>query len=202
MRVPFGRSFALVALWLAVVAVPPVRAAGQQPAPRSVTLATDPVILTRIETLLAMPDAVLTTDFYRIDTRFGPNVALDAVVVTAVDLQRRIPGLRIGLHDDAKPVARSSSSFLDIDEAASLSRALTSMIELAGKWTGREDQRSTDVSFTTVGGFAIGIHEAGRVQRGFLSSGVADPVRTSIEVADFVTLKLAVDQAIAVLAEK
>jgi hypothetical protein len=210
MRVPFGRAFALLVFPCAIVAgqsthaqQPPARGSQQPPPARGIALATvDPAFLTRIETLLATPDLVLTTDFHRIDMRFGPNVGLDAVVVTAVDSQKRLRGLRIGLREDAKLAPREGWSFLDFEEIAGLSRALASMAEIAGKWSGREDQRSTDVTFTTVGGFGISIHELGHIQKVVLSSGFIDPVRTSVEIIDFPGLKQAVDQALAVLADK
>lgn len=213
MRVPCRRSLILFALPCAIAAVAAVQTThaqqasgrGSQPQPpaRGIALATvDPAYLTKIEGLLATPDTVLTTDFHRIDMRFGPNVGLDAVVVTVVDSQQRLRGLRIGLRDDAKPVTREGWSFLDLEEVAGLSRALASMAEIAGKWSGREDQRSTDVTFTTIGGFGISIHELGHIQKVVLSSGFVDPVRTSIEIIDFPGLKQAVDQAIVVLSER
>ena len=202
MRVPFRRTLAALLLPVALVAVEPTRAAEQQPAPRIFTPTGEPVVLTKLEALLATPGVLLTTDFYPIDTRFGPTVALDAVVASDIDRQTKVKGLRIRLRDETKPEPRSGSSFLDLDEAVSLSQALTSIAALAANWSGREDQRSTDVSFRTVGGFSVGVHESGRGQSGFLSSGYTDPVRTSIGIGDFATLKLAVDQALGVLADK
>jgi len=202
MRLPFSRAVALLAIPLAVLSTQPAPAAQEPPAPRRLSLATDPAIQTRIEALLTTPDVVLTTDFYRIDMRFGPNVSLDAVVVGAVDQRTRLRGLRIGLREEAKPAARTGWSFLDYEEITSLSRALSSIADLADKWSGREDQRSTNLSFTTVEGFAIDIHQAGHLQKVVLSSGFIDPVRASIEILDFAALKQGVDQALALLADK
>jgi hypothetical protein len=201
MRVPPRRTLVVMLLPLALV-VQPTRAAEQQPSPRIFTLTTEPLVLTKLEALLATPGVLLTTDFYAVDTRFGPNVALDAVVASDIDRRTKVKGLRIRLRDETKPEPRSGLSFVDLDEAVSLSQALTSMAGLAANWTGREDQRSTDVSFRTVGGFSVGVHESGRGQSAFLSSGYTDPVRTAIEIGGFATLKLAVDQALGVLADK
>lgn len=203
MRVPIRVAFTLLMFSVAVAAVgaQAPRGPDQQSAPRG-ALPADPVILTRLEALLAMPDTLLTTDVYHIDTRFGPNIALDAVVVTVVDQHTRMRGIRIGLRDDAKPVARAGWSFLDLDEAVSLSHALAGITEIVGRWTGREEQRSTDLSFTSVGGFAAGVHQVGHLQKGFLSSGFIDPVHAPIEITDFIALKTAVDQALVALADK
>ncbi len=204
MRVRFRSAFVLLTILLAAVTVAAQSPRGtpRPPAPRGITLPADPEVQTKIEALLAMPDTLLATDFYRMDTRFGPNVTVDAVVVTAVELRTRIRGIRIGLHDEGKPVARSAWSFLDLDEAGSLSRALTGMIDLTTKWTGREEQRSTDLAFNSIGGFAVAVRQFAHAQRVFLSSGFLDPMSASIEITDFAALKQAVDQALATLADK
>ncbi len=131
--------------------------------------------------------------------RFGPNLRIDAVVVAAVDSGQRARGLRLSVRDDDNRNRQEGTSFLDFEEAVSLSRALTPMTELSGKWTAGDDRRAMDLSFTSAGGFRLAIREFGRGQRAYLSTGLIDPVSTSIEVTDLATLKHAFDQALEIL---
>jgi hypothetical protein len=58
------------------------------------------------------------------------------------------------------------------------------------------------LSFTTAGGFRLAIRQSARVPRAYLSTGLIDPVVTSIDVAELPTLKQAFDQALAILNSK
>ncbi len=199
MRVMCRRALTFVALPLALAAGRPAPAAAQSPAPPNFAVVVLPEIRTRIEALLATPNVLLATDYYRIDMRFGPNLRIDAVVVAAVDSGQRARGLRLSVRDDDNRNRQEGTSFLDFEEAVSLSRALTPMTELSGKWTAGDDRRAMDLSFTSAGGFRLAIREFGRGQRAYLSTGLIDPVSTSIEVTDLATLKHAFDQALEIL---
>jgi hypothetical protein len=145
---------------------------------------------------------LLAADYYRIDMRFGPRLRIDAVVVAAIDSQPRARGIRVSVRDEENRNRQEGTSFLDIEEAVSLSRALTPMTQLAEKWTGADDRRAMDLSFTSAGGFRLVIREFGRAQRAYLSTGLTDPVVTSIDVTDLTTLQHAFDQALAILEGK
>jgi hypothetical protein len=127
---------------------------------------------------------------------------IDAVVVEAVDLRTRLRGLRVQVRDNENRSRQEGTSFLDIDEIPKLSRALTSMAQLAEKWTGQDDRQATELSFTSAGGFRLAIRQSARVPRAYLSTGLMDPVITSIEVGELPTLQQAFDQALAILNSK
>jgi hypothetical protein len=203
MRVWLRRASALVPFFLILVATGSTSIAAQSPAERrGLAVLVQPEIRTRIESLLATPGVALATDYYHIDMRFGPGLRIDAVVVTAIDPPTRVRGLRVQVRDQENRARPDGTSYLDHDEVVSLSRALAPMEELASKWTGRDERRSMEVSFTSAGGFRLAIREFGRVQRAYLSTGLVDPVATSIEVSDLVTLKHALDQALSLLNDK
>jgi hypothetical protein len=201
MRALFLRAFAFVALSFAIVASHPTRASAQTLGPRPLSMAVEQVIPTRIETLLATPNEVLLTDYYRIDMRFGPNMRIDAVIVEAVDSHVRFKGLRVQVRDPQSRSRQEGTSYIDIDELIRLSRALTSMADLATKWT-LDDRQATELTFTSAGGFRLAIRHSARVPRAFLSTGLTDPVVTSIDLAELPTLKDAFDQALAILNSK
>lgn len=169
---------------------------------RSIAIAIEPVIATRIEELLASPNTVLVADYYYIDTRFGPNLRIDAVIVQALGSAARLKGVRVQVRDEENRRRQEGASYMDVEELEALSRGLTSMSELAEKWTGRDDRRASELTFTSNGGFRLAIRQSARLPRAFLSTGLLEPVVTSIELNELGTLKLALDQALAILHSK
>jgi hypothetical protein len=192
------RRFTVVALPLAFAAGADTPAFAQAQGPRSLALAMEPITPTRIETLLATPNLLLVTDYYRIDMRFGPNMRIDAVIVEAVESRTRLKGLRVQVRDPESRGRQEGTSFIDFEEVTRLSRALNSMADLAAKWT-QDDRQATELSLTTAGGFRLAIRQSARIPRAYLSTGLLDPVVTSIEIAELPTLKQAFDQALAIL---
>ena len=169
---------------------------------RSIAIAIEPVIATRIEGLLASPNTVLVADYYYIDTRFGPKLRIDAVIVQALGSAARLKGVRVQVRDEENRRRQEGASYMDVEELEALSTGLTSMSELAEKWTGRDDRRASELTFTSNGGFRLAIRQSARLPRAFLSTGLLDPVVTSIELNELGTLKLALDQALAILQSK
>jgi hypothetical protein len=198
MRALFYRKSTFVALALTVAASHPALAQPQRPTPRSIAVPVEPIPQTQIEYLLTEPNLVLVADYYWVDTRFGPNLRIDAMIVEAVDAKTRAKGVRVQVRDPESRSRQDGTSYIDLDELVKLSRGLATMSELAPKWT-FDERRATESSFTTNGGFRLAVRQFARVPRAFLSTGLLDPVVTSIEVADLPTLKQAFDQAIAIL---
>jgi hypothetical protein len=182
--------------------VTPANTAAQQRDPRSLALALEAPIATQVEALLAAPNTLLVTDYYYIDTRFGPNLRIDAVIVEAIGSPTRAKGLRVQVRDKENRSRQEGTSYMDLDELTTLSRALTSMAELAEKWTGHDDRRATELSFTSEGGFRLAIRQSARLPRAYLSTGLLDPVATSLDINELGTLKVAFDEALAILQSK
>ena len=180
----------------------PAGAAAQQREPRAVASALDPLIATQVEALLAAPNTLLVTDYYYIDTRFGPNLRIDAVIVEAIGSPTRAKGLRVQVRDKENRSRQEGTSYMDLDELTTLSSALTSMAERTEKWTGHDDRRATELSFTSAGGFRLAIRQSARLPRAYLSTGLLDPVATSIDISELGTLKVAFDEALAILHSK
>jgi hypothetical protein len=195
------RKLTLVALPLALVASHSRDATAQNAPPRSMPVAIEPLISTRIESLLATANLVLVVDYYRIDMRFGPNVRIDAVVVEAAESRTRVKGVRVQVRDPESRGRQEGTSYIDLDELARLSHGLNSMSELALKWT-LDDRQATELSYTTMGGFRLAVRQSARVPRAYLSTGLIDAVVTSLDVQELPTLKQAFDQALAILNSK
>ena len=58
------------------------------------------------------------------------------------------------------------------------------------------------MTFTTAGGFRLAIRQSARIPRAYLSTGLLDPVVTSLDLNELPTLKDAFDQALAILNSK
>ena len=201
MRALLLRGFTFVALALAVVSSQPARASAQMRGARQVAFPVDPFITTRIESVLATANVMLAADYYRIDMRFGPNLRIDAIVVDTLDPRTRVKGLRVQVRDPENRNRQEGTSFIDLDELIALTRALPSMAEKASSWT-HDDRLATELTFTTGGGFRVAIRQSARVPRVFLSTGLLDPVATSIDLAELPTIQQAFDQALTILNSK
>ena len=199
MRAVFLRVFVVASLSITCLASQTTNVWAQPSAPRHLTVAVEPLIPTKIEALLATPNAVLVTDYYYIDMRFGPNLRMDAVIVEEVGSPVRLKGLRVQVRDPGSRGRQEGTSYMDLDELIKLSRGLAAMAELAAKWTGHDDRRASELSFTSAGGFRLAIRQSARLPRAYLSTGLLDPVVTSIEIVELGTLKDAFDQALAIL---
>lgn len=210
MRVVTLRACAFVTLLLSSVTISSSRigaapgqgssSAGQvSPLRRVVQPVVEVPRLTRIEALLATAGVVAVADYYPIDMRFGPGLAVDAVVASAVGTGSRLRGLRIQVNDDRRPNPREEFSYLDFDELAGLSRSLGTIVELTTKWTGRDAQRNTELSYVSNSGFRLAVHQSIRTQRVSAFTGFVEPVSTTIDVTDLPAFKDAIDQAMALL---
>lgn len=195
------REFSIVVCTVAVVAAGQVRAAGQVQGLRPLPAAIDPIITTRLEALLATPNQMVIADYYWIDMRFGPNLRIDAVVVLSPDARVLGKGLRVQVRDPESRGRQDGTSFIDYDELVMVSRALGTMVERAERWT-HDDRRATELFFTTMGGFRLAVRQSARVPRAFISTGLFDPVVTSIDINDLPTLKSAFEQALTLLNSK
>ena len=201
MRALLLRGSTFAALALAFVSSQPAPTSAQMRGARSLAPPFDPIITTRIESVLAAPNVVLVADYYRIDMRFGPNIRIDALVVDALDSKTRVKGLRVQVRDPENRSRQEGTSYIDLEELIALSRALPSMVQKASSWT-HDDRLATELTFTTGGGFRLAIRQSARVPRAFLSTGLLDPVVTSIDINELPTIQQAFEQALTILNSK
>ena len=162
-------------------------------------LAVVPDVQTRVEFALTTPNALVHADFHNIDFRFGPPLRIDAVVVRVGTQPEIVRGLRLQVPDDRRAGNPERASYLDIEEIDALAKALESMVDLVRNWSPGDDRKLTALSFQSVDGFRVEIRESVRFQRGFLFSGLVDPVITPFELADLTALKGAIDSAVVLL---
>jgi hypothetical protein len=80
-------------------------------------------------------------------------------ITDASSQNAKIKRLRIEVTEAGK-FKKEDTSFLDLDEVESLSKALTYMMELSEKWKGT-NRPYTEVVFSTRGSFQIGFYHKG-----------------------------------------
>ncbi|HEX5213870.1 MAG TPA: hypothetical protein VFV98_00325 [Vicinamibacterales bacterium] len=161
-----------------------------------------PDVRTKLEFALTTPNALIVADFHQIDFRFGPSVRIDAVLVRVGPSQQLVRGLRLQVQDTQRAGNPERSSYIDAEEIEGFAHALGSMVDLVKTWSAGSEQKMTALSFQSIDGLRIEIRESLRFQRGFIFTGLIDPVVTPFELADLTALKQAIDQAAAFLRGK
>lgn len=154
-----------------------------------------PDVRTKLEFALTTPNALIVADFHQIDFRFGPSVRIDAVLVRVGPSQQLVRGLRLQVQDTQRAGNPERSSYIDAEEIEGFAHALGSMVDLVKTWSAGSEQKMTALSFQSIDGLRIEIRESLRFQRGFIFTGLIDPVVTPFELADLTALKQAIDQA-------
>ena len=203
MRVGPLLSLAIVDVIVLGAALQPLAVvADQRPAQISPGFVVVPDVRTRVESALLTPNALIVADYHHIEFRFGPNVRIDAVLVRFGEGQEPVRGLRLQVPDGRRVGNPERSSYLDIEEIAGLSEALASMVDLVKNWSVGDDRKRTTLSFTSVDGLRIEVRASARLQRGFIYTGIIDPVVTPFELSDLTALKHAFDQALVYLRQK
>lgn len=185
-------------------AQPASQAQRQRPRPPLVAqgLAVVPDVRTKLEFALMTPNALIHADYHQIDSRFGPNIRIDAVVVRVGNHPEVVRGLRVQVPEDTRGGDPEGSSYLDAEEIDGLIDALSAMVDLVRNWTAGDDRKLTSLSFTSLDSFRVEIREGARFQRGFIYTGLVDQKVTPFELADLPVLKQAFELAGATVRRK
>lgn len=159
---------------------------------------------TKLEEFLAKKGKLIIKDSYALGEvagRYG-SIEFNALVIYEPGLEsQRIRGLKIEVTEEGR-YERSNTSFLDLDEIESLSKALEYMTGLSAKWKST-NKEYTEVVFSTKGDFGIGFYQKGIEQTAFSSSGYigkASCFFSSME--DLSSVKAIADKGLKLLSEK
>jgi hypothetical protein len=187
---------------LVLIAVAGLNAFAQQPS--GVPPVSEPKPQTKLEAFLSSKGTLVVKDFYELGKvgGLGSSMSMDAVVLTQPGQEdQKIRGLRVEVSESGR-LERSNTSFLDMDEIESLSKALSYMTGLSEKWKPIEKQEYSEVQFATKGDFRIGFYQRKKNQGAFVSSGTVGVARAFIDVQDFAKIKGFVDQGLSLLQSK
>jgi hypothetical protein len=157
---------------------------------------------TKLEAFIAKKGKLIIRDRYRLgELRKLGAVRFNALVFYEPGMEsQRIKGVSIEITEGGR-VERSRTSFLDLDEIESVSKAIQYMIDLANKWKG-QTREYTEVTFSTRGEFKIGFYQGGEKIGVYLNTGYVAHASCFMEVQDFPELKSIFDKGLSLLNQK
>ena len=163
-------------------------------------------VSTKLEAFLAKKGKLIVKNFYevaKIAGRYGSRIEIEAVVIYEPGQEsQRVRGLKVEVTESKSYGENSETSFLDLEEIESLSKALEYMSSLSAKWKD-VNKEYTEVVFSTKGDFKIGFYQKGTEQGAFCSSGYIGGASCFFRsLQDLGTVKVFVDKGLKLLKQK
>ncbi|MBP8991441.1 MAG: hypothetical protein KBG82_05630 [Spirochaetes bacterium] len=160
---------------------------------------------TKLEAFLAKKGNLIVKDFYKLGEvagRYGSKIEFSALVIYEPGQEsQRIRGLKIDITEGGK-YERSNTSFLDLEEIESLSKALEYMGDLSAKWQNIKKEY-TEVVFSTKDDFNIGFYQIGSEQVSFSTIGyIGKATCFFFSMQDLNSVKTIADKGLKLLNEK
>lgn len=160
---------------------------------------------TKLEEFLAKKGKLIIKDFYKLGEVSGNNgskIEFDAVVIYEPGQEtERIRGLRLEVTERGR-YERSDTSFLDLEEIESLSKAIAYMVDLSSKWK-YINKEYTEVVFSTKDDFSIGFYKRAYKINAFSSSGYIGKASCYFSsMQDLNSVKNIADKGLKLLKEK
>ena len=151
---------------------------------------------TKLEESLSKKGTLIVKEVRKAGTLAGLYSTM--ITVKALTIYRPgLPGEKTrGLNIEVKKLGRherSNTSFLDMDEVGSLSKAISYMISQVKKWKG-SSREYTEIIFSTRGDFQVGFYQKGTEVQAFVQSGRIGTVNCWFPVSDFPALKGIIDK--------
>ena len=160
---------------------------------------------TKLEAFLAKKGRLIIKEFYdlgEVAGRYGSKIEFTALVIYEPGQEsQRVRGLKIEVTEGGR-YERSNTSFLDLEEIESLSKAIEYMVDLSAKWKDM-NKEYTEVVFSTRGDFQIGFFQQGTKQVAFASSGYIGKASCFFSsMQDLSSVKVLADRGLEILREK
>jgi len=158
---------------------------------------------TKLEQFLSKKGILYIKDFYdagRIDGQFDQHISVQALIVyePGKDGEKK-RGLKIEVFEGGR-LEKSNSSFLDIEEVESLSKAIDYMIDLINKF--KDGSREyTECIFSTKGEFKVGFYQKNDDFQAFCGSGFIRQSTSFLPIESLPKLKSVIDKGLS-LAKK
>jgi len=158
---------------------------------------------TKLEAFLAKKGTLIVKDFYELGELRGlGKMEFNALIIYEPGMENeKIRGMHVEITEEGR-YGKSNTSFLDLEEVESLSKAIAYMADLAEKWKGINREAYTEVKYVTKGDFNVGFYQKGSERRAFASSGYIGKASFIMKVEDFISMKGIIDKGLSVLKEK
>jgi hypothetical protein len=157
---------------------------------------------TELEAFLSKTGHIVVKEFHfhgkleELSGSLSSGVELSTVILYEPGKEsQRKKGLWIKVKE-ASSYERSDTSFLDVDEIESLSKAIDYMTNLAQQWAGKP-RDYTEVIFSTKGDFQLGFYVSDGKPSAFAKSGRGVSASAYFPMATLQKVKEAVDRALA-----
>jgi len=158
---------------------------------------------TKLEQFLSKKGRFYVKDFYnagKVTGQYEKHISVEALIVYEPGKEvEKNRGLKIEVYEGG-PTEKSGSSFLDIEEVESLSRALEYMVSLINKFKD-SNREYTEVIFSTKGEFKVGFYQKNDEFKAFCSSGLIRQSTCFLPVDSLPNLKSVIDKGLS-LAKK
>jgi len=158
---------------------------------------------TKLEQFLSKKGRLYVKDYYKAGTvsgQYGQRIAVEALIVYEPGKEvEKNRGLKIEVYEGGR-LEKTHSSFLDLEEVESLSKAIDYMVNLIIKFRG-SSREYTEVIFSTKGDFKVGFYQNGDRFQAFAESGIIGKTHCFIPVESLPNLKSVIDNGL-VLAKK
>lgn len=155
-----------------------------------------PLPSTKLEQFLSKKGKLIVKDSFDSGTlsgQYGTKISVDALMIYEPGKEKeKICGLRIEV-EGAGRLERSDTSFLDLEEVESLSKAISYMINLVDNWKSKS-RNYTEVIFSTKGDFRLGFYQKGTEMTGFAQSGTRGTATCYFSVTNLSELKGIIDR--------
>ncbi|MCI0331520.1 MAG: hypothetical protein L0196_11365 [candidate division Zixibacteria bacterium] len=159
---------------------------------------------TKVEAFLSKKGTLVIKDFYKLSEISGNYAtsmnfsALNAYIPGQES--EKTQGLKIEIEEEGT-YRQTHSSFLDIEEIESLSKAISYMANLIDQWKGSTKDYS-EIMFSTKDDFKIGFYQKESKFTAFASSGIIGQTSCFFSVEQLPSIKTIADQAISLLKTK
>jgi hypothetical protein len=154
---------------------------------------------TELEAFLSKTGRIIVKEFHslgKLDGTLNSSMELSTLILWEPGKEsQRKKGLRIEVKE-ASRYERSDTSFLDVDEMESLSKAIDYMTKLAQQWAGKP-RDYTEVIFSTKGDFQLGFYVSDGKPSAFAKSGRVAGASAYLPLASLQKLKETVDRGLA-----
>jgi hypothetical protein len=154
---------------------------------------------TELEAFLSKSGRIVVKEFHplgKLDGTLNSSMELSTLILYEPGKEsQRKKGLRIEVKEAGR-YERADTSFLDVDEMESLSKAIDYMTKLAQQWAGKT-RDYTEVTFSTKGDFQLGFYVSDGKPSAFAKSGRVAGASAYMSVATLQKVKETVDRGLA-----
>lgn len=158
---------------------------------------------TKLEQFLSKKGRLYVKDFYKagiVSGEHGQRITVDALIVYEPGKEvEKNRGLKIEVYEKGPP-EKEHSSFLDLEEVGSLSKAIDYMMNLISTFKGNTREH-TEIIFATKADFQVGFYQDGGKFQAFAESGVIGKASCFLPVESLSELKSVIDKGLALAAQ-